>query len=247
MSTRNYFKEKIGDRGFTIVEMVVVITIFGIIAGLVLFRYRNYQAIIDLENTAQDIALEIQKAQNDAIGGRYPSLVNGGQTPPPVGWRPSYGVYFDPDPSHGHQKEFIFFFDRESLQPNDPNYKLPGIDGRAGLDDGSAFTACGATTSECLRKITITNDVSIVKTCDGDMPTCNALPTSYGLGNTSLVFTRPFPERIALKNALGIGSYTGSTFQISGDARIRVKSETTGNMKDIVITPLGQIRVETVQ
>ena len=66
-----------------------MITIFGILAGLVLFRYRDYQAAIDLENTAQDIALEIQKAENDAIAGLYPPLnTQYNQVAPPAGWRP---------------------------------------------------------------------------------------------------------------------------------------------------------------
>ncbi len=239
--------QKTENRGFTIVEMVVVISIFGVLAGLVLFRYGAYQASIELENTAQDIALEVQKAQNDAVAGRFPSLVNAGQTAPDADWRPSYGIYVDPNGNNGHQKQFIFFFDRQSLQPSNPNYMAPGINGRAGLDDPTAFTSCGVTTSECLRVITITNDVSIVKTCDGDMQTCTNLPSTYGLGNTSVVFTRPFPDRLALYNAVGQGNYSDSSHQINGDLRIRVKSDATGKMRDIVITPLGQIRVETVQ
>jgi hypothetical protein len=159
-------------------------------------------------------------------------------------------VYVDPDPSHGHQKEFVFFFDRESVQPSDANYLLPGENGRANLSDSAnVFTSCGVgdPNSECLRVVAITGDVSIVKTCVGTMLDCTNLPSTYGLGNTSLVFTRPFSEAVALRNALGIGDYTGSSFQVNGDVRIRLMSDTTGRMRDIVVTPLGQIHIEAVE
>ncbi len=226
------------NRGFTIVELIVVITIFGILAGLILFRYKDYQAAINLENTAQDIALQIQKAENDAIGGVFPHLGNG-QMAPTSGWRPSYGVYFDPS-TQTNQKRFLVFFDWESVQQNDPAYKARGVDGRGYISDNAPFSFCLSATSECINIILITNDVRIEKTCEGTKIDCDNDPND-GIGPLSLVFTRPFPERIAVKDA------PNAPAVLTADARIRLISDVTGQRRDIVISPLGQIHIETVQ
>ncbi len=229
-------QQKQVNRGFTIVEMVVVISIFGILAGLVLARYKNFQANIDLENTAQDIALQIQQAENYAVAGRYPTLGTG-QAAPVSNWRPSYGMYFSTLPAD--QKRFIFFFDTESLQPSDPSYNAVGVNGRGHLSDVSPFSLCSGSGTECLNIVTISNDVFIEKICEGlwNSTSCNGT----GIPNVSIVFTRPFPDRIAV-------SLQGGTPTVrSIDLRIRAKSFITGNKRDIVVTPLGQIRLETVQ
>lgn len=223
------------NRGFTIIEMIVVISIFAIMAGLVLFRYREYQANINLENTTQDIALQIQKAETDAISGRYPALANGQSVP--VNWKPSFGVYFD----SATPKEFKYFFDYQSylsdtpvaLGAFSPDGALPGV---RGVMDGGGLT-CGNTSTECTNVITITNDAQIQMICRGALATCaqNSYP------NVSLVFTRPFPDRSAIGVAGGVSVLTNQ------DMRIRVGSEASTRVRDIVITPLGQIRIEKVQ
>lgn len=235
MISKPQYKQQ-NNKGFTIVEMVVVISIFGILAGLVLFRYKNFQANIDLENTAQDIALQIQQAENYAVGGRYPSL-GSGQSAPVTGWRPSYGMYFSSLPAD--QKRFIFFFDSESLQPTNPSYSAVGTNGRGYFTDPSPFSLCSVSNSECLNIVSISNDISIEKICEGGVASSSCNGT--GFANISIVFTRPFPDRTAIV-------LQGQTPVISPmDVRIRVKSSVTENKRDIVITPLGQIHIETVQ
>ncbi len=237
MITNHIQQKREKNRGFTIVEMVVVISIFGILAGLVLARYKNFQASIDLENTAQDIALQIQQAENYAVSGRYPSL-GSGQTAPVSGWRPSYGVYFNTLPAN--QKRFSFFFDAQSLQPTDPLYSAIGVNGRGYLSDATPFALCSIADSECINTVTITNDAYIEKICEGPM-TSTSCTIGTGYPNISIVFTRPFPDRIAI-------ALLGQTPVNSPvDVRIRVKSSITGNARDIVISPLGQIHLETVQ
>jgi prepilin-type N-terminal cleavage/methylation domain-containing protein len=236
------FFGKLDSRGFTIVEMIVVISIFAILAGMVLFRYNDYIAEINLENTAQDIALEIQQAENNAIDGQYPTLATG-QTPVPADWRPSYGVYFEVG---GHPKQLEYYFDRESVQPGDPDYLELGAYGRGYLSDPAPFTACGVGSSECESIFTITDDVSIEYLCEGEMNQCG--PGLAVGNNLALTFTRPFADLFAIQGAFGTSNDDVGTNNIlkSGDIRIRIKSSTTGKERDIVVSQLGQIHVETV-
>jgi prepilin-type N-terminal cleavage/methylation domain-containing protein len=219
--------------GFTIIEMVVVIAIFGIMAGLVLFKYKDFNSAINLENTSQDIALQIQKAENDALAGRYPVTTH----LPPAAWRTSYGVYFDT----ATPKQFVSFFDAASLQPSDPSYNAVTVNNRGYISGPMPITApgsCGNTSPECLNIFSITDDSSIQKICTGlTMVGCTGAVSPPG--NISLVFTRPFSDLIAV-------SVSPVPKAMLGDIRIRLKSDTTGKRRDIVVTQLGQIRIESV-
>lgn len=86
----------------TYVELIVVLSIFGIMSSIVLFNYGKFQAKVDIKNLANDIALKIVQAQKDAMSGKLPI-----QTPTVDPWRPSYGVYFNLT----NPKSFIYFAD----------------------------------------------------------------------------------------------------------------------------------------
>ena len=77
------------SRGMTYVELIVVLSIFGIMSTVAIYNYGAFQAKVDVKNTASDIALKIVEAQKSAMSGNLPS-------DSPSGWKSSYGVYFDP-------------------------------------------------------------------------------------------------------------------------------------------------------
>ena len=121
----------------TLLELLVVLAIFGILSTVVIFNYGNFQSEIYIKNLASDIALQVVTAQKSAVSGLLPSQSYS------LGWKPSYGVYFSTVSSLGaDNKDFIYFTDLNS-------------DGKF---DGSS---CPATTGECISKYTITNNNSI--------------------------------------------------------------------------------------
>jgi len=87
------------NKGMTYVELIVVLSIFGIMSSIVLFNYNKFQAKVDIKNLANDIALKIVQAQKDAMSGKIQTTR--------FEIAPAYGVYFNPT----ENKSFIYFAD----------------------------------------------------------------------------------------------------------------------------------------
>lgn len=90
-------------RAFTLVEFVVILAIFSIMAGVALFNFSGFESNVSLTNLAHDIGLTIRQAQ-----------VFGGSATQSLGVFDSKtrGVYFEYDQAAGtFQKTFIVFVD----------------------------------------------------------------------------------------------------------------------------------------
>ena len=106
------------SRGMTYVELIVVLAIFGTMSSILLFRYGDFDKQVSLQNTAQDIAIQIITAQKSAISGKIPNVGEAGSTiinnpvntnydPALPLWKPAYGVFLNiSDPSN-----FVYFID----------------------------------------------------------------------------------------------------------------------------------------
>lgn len=102
---KNFYKNKYNS-GITLVELLVVMSIFVIITTIAIFNYGKFDSSISTQNLADDIALTIRKAQSYAIGVR--GLGN------EFNYR--YGVHFTTNPTPGSafagsNTSFIFFVD----------------------------------------------------------------------------------------------------------------------------------------
>lgn len=105
------FKKNKYNSGITMVELIVVISIFLILTSITIFNYGQFRSSLSIQNLADDISLVIRKAQSLATG----VLGVGG------GFSGSFGVHFTADPSnannpyyYGSNKQFVLFFDRYS-------------------------------------------------------------------------------------------------------------------------------------
>lgn len=86
------------NKGFTLVELVVVFFIMASVLAVVIPGYLEYSTKLELENLALDVALTIREAQGYGAGSKV-SSVGVFDTP--------YGIHFNVnDPTH-----FIFFED----------------------------------------------------------------------------------------------------------------------------------------
>ena len=203
--------------GFTVIEMIVVISIFSILAGAVLFNYKDFNNATDFSSAAQDIALVVRKAQTESIAGKYPTI---GQTQNPVdaSWKPSYGVYFE------NNNKMIYYFDRN----NDGKYTSYGNN-------------CLEQNSECLEEITLGKNRTFPKLCSY-VDTTGA-GQDCTLSNLSVTFKRPFPDAVVRHtyNANDIGSVpiipTGPATVVIGDPAVNP------GVYGVTVSTLGQISV----
>lgn len=157
-------------KAFTLVEFLIVISIFLILTGIMLTRYTGIKSSISIENLAQDIAITIRKAQLFSVGVRETDSAIGKVIPP------GYGISIPPITSPGLDKEYIFFADLD----------FPISGGNKEYDDSSGGNVCGKNTLdnnlECLEKITINTDDYINNTYVDGSPCGSRL---------DIVFTRP--------------------------------------------------------
>jgi len=97
--TKKIETEGNNKKGFTIVEIIVVVFIASIISGTVMFRYRAFSDSVELENMALDVVLSVREAQVFGISSRG--------TTDPESFFYAYGVSF----LSGDPNSYISFID----------------------------------------------------------------------------------------------------------------------------------------
>ncbi|MDR3519623.1 MAG: type II secretion system protein [Candidatus Pacebacteria bacterium] len=151
--------------GMTLLELLVVLGIFGILATVAIFNYGGLQAKINLTNLANDVALQVVGAQNASLSGLLPAQTSSSN------WKPSYGVYFSSasatDIKGADSKDFIYFVDLNQDNQFDGSTCPPTIN------------------KECISKYTITNNNSISNIEVFYASSSNSIP------NLTITFARP--------------------------------------------------------
>ena len=210
--------------GFTLVEMFVIIAIFGVMASVVLFKFNDFNKSVTLENLTQDIALRIIGAQKTAISGVLTGTGATGTTPP------TYGVYFRSNATlDTNSNKFIYFTDTDS--------------NKIYSTASSGTSRCQSPYSvECLSVTMMTGKEFISRIC------YNAVgSTTYTCSNTSSLqvsFVRPFPDATIMGCSSPTSCTNPGTATNSQRAYIQVTSGIDSNLKKtIIITNLGQVRV----
>lgn len=93
---------KITAKGFTLVEFIVIMGIFAIMVGVIIFNFNGFRSTVTLDNLAQDIALSVRQIQTSAGA----SLSSGNPED-----EVARGIYF-PVADDGHyDNKFILFVD----------------------------------------------------------------------------------------------------------------------------------------
>ncbi len=128
-------------RGFTLIELMVVLAISSMIMAVVLFNYRGFVDQIALNGAAQEIALALREAQSYGLSVRGVLDSSGAYT-----FTSAYGVYFSRD----YPNSIEIFVDKNR-------------DG-AFTDQDKTCVPSTAIGSECLSKIQLLNGVYISET-----------------------------------------------------------------------------------
>ncbi len=169
----------------TLIELVIVLSIFSILTGVVLFNYGDFSSSLTIQNLADDIALTIRRAQSYAIG------VRGSSGRFTMGFGVNFSIRNPDDqggssfePYSSSQKAFIF-------------YSIPGSAGGQIYFSPKGESSCGVSSEEnsevfCLEKLSI-------KTADyikgAKIKIANSNPKHLGENEQiNIFFRRPFPE-----------------------------------------------------
>ncbi len=176
------------NRGMTYVEMIVILSIFASLSGVVVFNYNTFQSRVDIKNLSNDIGLKIVEAQKFAVSGRIPPSPQSAVFLANPTLKTSYGIYLNPSSDN---KSFIFFTDLDNSKEFDGS-SCPG-------------------SQECLEKITITKG----NTVSGLDVFYTGDSTAHPLTDLTILFTRPNSSAIISSTTSGFTPANVNYAQIS--------------------------------
>jgi prepilin-type N-terminal cleavage/methylation domain-containing protein len=209
------------QRGFTLVEMLIVMFIIGVITVVVITSQGTFNKTLILSNAAYDVALALRSAQNYGLGSRLTTtgLDDTG-----------YGLEFRLGST------FTFFAD---------NYPAPQAGNCHGLPAGGS-TAPDAKRGNCIydsvapnqdrlvTPYTLNRGITVTKVCAYSYSGSWSC-TSSGLTRLDIVFVRPDPAPFMSTN----GTYpTGSAVITAACVTL---TSPQGGTRSVSITSTGQI------
>ena len=213
---RNFFKKRKCNSGMTYVELIVVLSIFGIMSSVVLVNYQDFQAKIEIKSLANDIVLKINEAQRFASSGRldYKRQVEFENETgiSASAWKPSYGVNFDIRNPVG----FISFEDLDDSVLNN----APAYNSHSGKCDNL----------ECVEQININKNIfikDIISYCSAN--------EGRSVNDLSVSFMRSNPN---------VFLQSSSADCPLSEAVIRLVSNSGGASSSILIYPSGIIKIQ---
>jgi type II secretory pathway pseudopilin PulG len=224
---KNFYKNKYNYKlstitGLTLVELLVVISIFTIITGITIFNYGRFDSSVSTQNLADDIALTVRRAQGYAVGAHGINDV----------FNYGYGIHFGLDPSkseyYGNNKSFILF---TNINTSDSSYNYDGTS-----------NSCGnpTLTNECLEVLSIlSSDVisSITLTDNSGTVFPISLDSSF-----DILFKRPNPEPVFCYKSTATSNCNNAIYSV----KIKLSSENNPDNlvnRYITISNTGQISV----
>lgn len=202
------------NKGFTIIELIVSVTIFAFMTAFLMAKYGTFNQSILLTNLAYDVALTLRNAQS--YGLNVKSRPTGGiaytegttYDELKVGYQYGYGVYFEADAngSSAASKRMIFFADTTPNQKYDTGEEIATYV----LRNGSFVADICARNNE-------------------NQPECAPEIVDNGIKKISITFKRPNPDAIF--------SHNPATYvQL-------ILSTSNGDTKRVIIRKTGQIAV----
>lgn len=207
------------QKGMTLVELLVVLAIFVIVAGLTIFDYGRFRSSVAVQNLADDMALSIRRTQNYAIGvqNAQAQFSNG------------YGIHFTTltggVPLAGSNKSFIMFNDIPVSGIANQQY-----DYSAGGGSSSCNFSTVSAGNECVDLLSITSNAEIKSIC----------PNGAGCtsGYVDIVFLRPEPTAY-IKFCNSSGSCVSSLSSVD----IVISDFANQSIKTITVSRVGQISI----
>ncbi len=210
------------QEGMTLIELIVVLAIVGVVAGVLVFNYANFRTTVTLRSLSQEIALSVRKAQTYATSVRAIDGLSGTDTAS----FPAYGIAFSIDPASGPD---------EAAEPSSSRFVLFADVSDGGFADSiyNKGDECGAPEedSECVESFGITTPDRVVR-----LETENGLNVEPIDGEVDIIFNRPAPDAT-------ICMVSGGACLPISNLRIVIQSQ-AGQERVVTIWNTGQISVQ---
>jgi len=218
--------------GITLIEIMVVVAIVVIISIIAVYQFSSSNKISHIRTTADDMALNIRKAQSYALAVKSTSSF----------LRPyqnGYGVHFETglnsNPQDANQNSYIIFTDYELAIG-------PGGWDRAYLKSSAIGTPCGSPSqndNECLEKINMPagDKITTIEVCY----TTSGTTSCSSVSSMDIVFLRPNLDAYFCTIAPSLGGCS-SYSQSSGLTKVTL---TSGNRTKVInVWSTGQIEIK---
>jgi prepilin-type N-terminal cleavage/methylation domain-containing protein len=201
------------QQGVTLVEMLIVVGIFAVVAAILLFNFSSFSTNVTARNLAQDVALSIRKAQT------YATSVNKVALNLTTDQYPAYGATFSIAPVTTSsttnypptRKKFLIFADISTTGSNSPN-NLYDYNSSTSVTCGTIINTTytgpgGGVANECVESLVISSSDQITEICadtdcyklssTGAVQFCagtTCTNTTNARPDINIVFKRPSPE-----------------------------------------------------
>ncbi|TSA43889.1 type II secretion system protein [bacterium] len=170
-------------RGFTLVELMVVLSIITVLTGVVLSSQSSFNKTIVLANTAYDIALTLRSAETYGLSSRGFASTGGALVSSSAG----YGLHFET----GSPGSFILFADAYPPVGSSSCHTVPS-GGPSDAPDAKPGNCAYDGSSEKVSSYMLGNGIIIYDFCayTNGNPLC-AVAHSGGISSLDIVFARP--------------------------------------------------------
>jgi prepilin-type N-terminal cleavage/methylation domain-containing protein len=196
------------NRGFSLVELIVVMAIFTIITSITVFNYGKFSSNLIVTNLAYESALAVRQAQ---VYGISVKQTKASQNLGDKNFNASYGVWF----STADLQKFYLFADNEPI--NISGHNLRAVDAS---EDEENFGMNGSNT---ISNFCVTNSGGVRCSKDGE------------IDSMSIIFKRPEPNANIYGFLNSTQQYTGTKAEIMftsgrGDKTARMTVTNTGQI-----------------
>lgn len=203
-------------RGFTLVEMLVVLGIIALITTIVVTGQSTYNKTLLLTDTTYGVALSAREAQSFGIGSRKFGNVQ----------NPGYGLHF----SSATPSSYILFADTDNTLPATSNCPL----GTPGTPEAKPGNCRYDSADGIVSSYTFDRGFTISKFCGKTGLTRYCSTDSAPLTSLDLVFTRP-------NTTTTISGMIGSSLTSFSCAEITISDPTQQVTRMIRISSIGEI------
>lgn len=214
-----YQKNKqIQQKGFSLVELIVVIAIFVIISSVTLFKQSKFSSDILITNTAYEIALAIREAQVFGSGSKQGGEVSENRSK-------SFGVFF----GSNEEQTFLLFSElpiiseglkvySSAFDPDDENFS---IEEEIRLNRDQRI-----------------NDFCVISGTE-DVENSEKCKNQGEIEGLSISFVKPNLNPV-------IKGHDGTDIELYDSAKIIVESDLGDKCRTVIVNSVGQISVEAV-